>query len=86
MEVLIERKEGIEDKNERCNQNGVEIETFAALIEEERLDSSSSCDIFLTSEITGHEEEEQSHSSSEASSPPSLGWPIQKADGTRLHH
>ena len=37
MEVLIEKKEGFEDKNERCNQNGVEIETFAALIEETAL-------------------------------------------------
>ena len=85
MEVLIEKKEGIEDKNERCKQNGVETETFTALIEEERLESSSSSDIFLTSEMTGHEEEEQSHSSSESSSTPSLGWPIQKAEGTRLH-
>ena len=47
MEVLIEKKEGIEDKNERCKKNGVETETFAALIEEERLESSSSSDIFF---------------------------------------
>ena len=47
MEVLIEKKEGIEDKNERCKQNGVETETFTALIEEERLESSSSSDIFF---------------------------------------
>ncbi|KAK7850935.1 hypothetical protein CFP56_043285 [Quercus suber] len=73
MEVLIGRKEGIEDKNERCNPTGAEIETFAALIEEERLQSNSSSYIFLTSEMTGHEEEEQSHNSSESSSPPSLG-------------
>ncbi|KAM3738051.1 hypothetical protein ACB098_09G103800 [Castanea mollissima] len=78
MEVLIEKKEGIEDKNERCKKNGVEIETFADLIEEERRESSSSSD-FMTSETTGHEE--QSHSSSESSSPPpSLGWPVQKAE------
>jgi predicted RNase H-like HicB family nuclease len=78
MEVLIEKKEGIENKNERCKQNGrVEMETFAALIEEARRQSSSSSD-FLNSETTGHEE--QSHSSSESSSPPSVGWPIQKAE------
>ena len=47
MEVLIEKKEGIEDKNERFKKNGVETETFAALIEEERLESSSSSDIFF---------------------------------------
>ena len=47
MEVLIEKKEGIEDKNEWCKKNGVETETFAALIEEERLESSSSSDIFF---------------------------------------
>ena len=47
MEVLIEKKEGIEDKNERCKKNGVETETFAALIEEESLESSSSSDIFF---------------------------------------
>ena len=77
MEVLIEKKGGIEDKNERCKKNGVEIETFANLIEEESRESSSSSD-FLTSETAGHEE--QSHSSSESSSPPpSLGWPVQKA-------
>ena len=57
--------------------NGVEIETFADLIEEERRESSSSSD-FLASEATGHEE--LSHSSSESSSPPpSLGWPVPKA-------
>ena len=81
----MKRKKALKIKSERCKQNGVETETFTALIEEERLESSSSSDFFLTSEMTGHEEEEQSHSSSESSSPPSLGWPLQKAEGTRLH-
>lgn len=77
MEGLIEKNQGIEDGNERCEENGGQIETFGDLIEEARRESSSSSD-FLTSETTGHEE--QSHSSSESSSPPSLGWPIQKAE------
>ncbi|KAG6697500.1 hypothetical protein I3842_09G203600 [Carya illinoinensis] len=76
MEGLNEKNEGIEDRTERCKDNGVQVETFGYLIEEERRESSSSSD-FLTSETTGHEE--QSHSSSESSSPPLLGWPIQKA-------
>ena len=85
MEVLIEKKEGIEDKNERCKQMGLRLKHLR-LDWRKRLESSSSSDIFLTSEMTGHEEEEQSHSSSESSSPPSLSWPIQKAEGTRLRY
>lgn len=77
MEVLVEKNEDIEDVNERCKENGGQNETFADLIEEERRESSSSSD-FLISETTGHEE--QSQSSSETYSPPSLGWPVQKAE------
>ncbi|XP_041025892.1 rop guanine nucleotide exchange factor 7-like isoform X2 [Juglans microcarpa x Juglans regia] len=77
MEGFTEKNEGIQDRTERCKENGGRVETFGYLIEEERRESSSSSD-FLTSETTGHEE--QSHSSSESSSPPLLGWPIQKAE------
>jgi hypothetical protein len=35
MEGLIEKNEGIEDKNEPCEKNGGRIETFADLIEEQ---------------------------------------------------
>ncbi|EOY07372.1 RHO guanyl-nucleotide exchange factor 7 [Theobroma cacao] len=78
MEGLVEKSEGFEDKNESFNENGVQMGTFAKLLEDKGRESSSSSD-FLTSETTGHEEE-HSHSSSEeeSASPPSLGWPVQK--------
>ncbi|KAF5471604.1 hypothetical protein F2P56_008383 [Juglans regia] len=77
MEVLTENNEGIEEGNEQCKENVSQDHALAYLVEEELRESSSSSDIF-SSETTGHEK--QSHSSSESSSPTSLGWPIQKAE------
>ncbi|XVE96957.1 hypothetical protein REPUB_Repub02eG0268900 [Reevesia pubescens] len=76
MEGLVEEKESFEEKNESFGENGVQMGTFAELLEDKGRESSSSSDL-LTSETTGHEEE-HSHSSSEedSASPPSLGWPI----------
>lgn len=68
---------GLVEKSESCEKkNGVQMGTFAELLEDKGRESSSSSDL-LTSETTGHEEE-HSHSSSEedSSSPPSLGWPV----------
>ncbi|XWS67145.1 hypothetical protein CRYUN_Cryun05aG0262100 [Craigia yunnanensis] len=68
--------EGLVVKNESFGENGVQMGTFAELLEDKGRESSSSSD-FLTSETTGHEEE-HSHSSSEEDSvsAPSLGWPV----------
>ncbi|XWS43783.1 hypothetical protein CRYUN_Cryun16bG0133700 [Craigia yunnanensis] len=78
MEGLVEKNESFEEKNESFGENGVQMGTFAELLEDKGRESSSSSE-FLTSETTGHEEE-HSHSSSEedSASPPSLGWPVQE--------
>ncbi|XVE61971.1 hypothetical protein DITRI_Ditri06bG0081300 [Diplodiscus trichospermus] len=70
--------EDLVEKNECFGENGVQMGTFAELLEDKGRESSSSSD-FLTSETTGHEEE-HSHSSSEedSASPPSLDWPVQE--------
>ena len=70
--------EGLVEKNESFGENGVQMGTFAELLEDKDRESSSSSDL-LTSETTGHEEE-HSHSSSEedSASPPPLGWPVQE--------
>lgn len=80
MEGLIEKIEGVEVKSEGFDETVGKVETFGELIEiEEKGRESCSSSDFLTSETTGPEE--QSHSSSEASSsPPSLGWPVQKSE------
>ncbi|KAA8518964.1 hypothetical protein F0562_016262 [Nyssa sinensis] len=79
VEGFVERREGMEEKKDGFGANGREIEAFANVIEAEGRQSSSSSDI-LALEATVNEE--QAHSSSEdSSSPPSLGWPIQKTEG-----
>ncbi|KAF5737199.1 rop guanine nucleotide exchange factor 7 [Tripterygium wilfordii] len=71
----------IEEKNKGSAQNGDEkVQTFGDLIEDKGRESSSSSD-FLTSETTVHED--QSHcSSQESSSPPSMGWPVEKVEAS----
>lgn len=82
MEGLVEKEGSFKEKNESFSENGVQMGTFAELLEDKGRESSSSSD-FLTSETTGHEEE-HSHSSSEegSASPPSLGWPVKENAGT----
>ncbi|XP_059667870.1 rop guanine nucleotide exchange factor 7-like [Cornus florida] len=78
MEGLVEKREEMEERQDGFSENGHEIEDFVGEIEEEAGECSSSSD-FLASEATVNEE--QSHSSSEdSSSPPSMGWPIQKTE------
>lgn len=74
MEGLVEKKERFEEKIKSFGENGVQMGTFAVLLEDKGRESSSSSDLF-TSETTVHEEE-HSHSSSEEDlySPPSLDW------------
>ncbi|XVF76717.1 hypothetical protein PTKIN_Ptkin13bG0288900 [Pterospermum kingtungense] len=76
MEGLVVKSQSFEEKKESFGENGVQMGTFAELLEDKGRESSSSSD-FLTSETTGHEEE-HSHSSSEedSNSPHSLGWPL----------
>ncbi|GKV10071.1 hypothetical protein SLEP1_g21490 [Rubroshorea leprosula] len=75
MEDLIEKSEGFEEKNEGSGENGGRMETFAALLEEKGRESSSSSE-FLTSEATGHEEEQSRSSSEVSNSPPSVAWSV----------
>lgn len=72
MESLLEKREGMGDKNDEIGNNdrvGVEVNA-----EESGESSSSSC--FLASEITVNDEEQSS--TEDSSSPPSMVWPIKK--------
>lgn len=93
MEGFIEKSnEGVQEIRETFD----EVQTFEDFIEGKGRDSSSSSD-FLTSETTGLEEQSHISSEEESSSPPSMGWPIQKQltdykktcgateEGERLH-
>lgn len=93
MEGFIEKSnEGVQEIRETFD----EVQTFGGFIEGKGRDSSSSSD-FLTSETTGLEEQSHISSEEESSSPPSMGWPIQKQltdykktcgateEGERLH-
>ncbi|XP_052175046.1 rop guanine nucleotide exchange factor 7-like [Diospyros lotus] len=75
-EAKVETNRDLEEnKDEICTHR---FEGFVGEIEEEGRESSSSSD-FLVSEATVNEE--HSHSSSEvSSSPPSMGWPVQKPE------
>lgn len=82
-DTLCSEEEGkevavMEEGKEGYGENVVEIETFAALIEEARRESCSSSE-FLSSLVAANGE--HSHSSSEySSSPPPFGWIIQKPE------
>lgn len=78
MEGLSVKSEGAEGRRDKFCENGGGVGIFADLIEEDRRESSSSS-AFLTSDVTG--DEEQSHSSSEVSysPPPVLHWSADKA-------
>ncbi|XVF55170.1 hypothetical protein PTKIN_Ptkin06aG0015200 [Pterospermum kingtungense] len=79
MEGSVEKVQSFEDNNGNFVENGVQMGTFAELLEGKGRESSSSSD-FLTSETTTGHEEERSHSSYEedSASPPSLGWPVEE--------
>lgn len=76
MEGLIEKGENFVEKNDGSGENVGKVEKFVDLVEEKGCESSASSE-FLTSETTGHEEEQSRSSSEDSASPSSVGWSVQ---------
>ncbi|XP_028796560.1 rop guanine nucleotide exchange factor 7-like [Neltuma alba] len=77
MEGFMEKNEAMEGKKEEGN--GGKIDACADFVEEKGRHSCSSSE-FLSSETTGHEEQNQSSTEESPSPPSTMGWPVKEID------